>query len=159
MKCTRPVGFNNGPVEQTPDDQVRGQSAGGHQWKNCVLGLTNGQLRSESSVPWILRWFPIHKSPLLARAVCSPLSCNLSHPSLPKLSSLTRYKWGFDRSSLTTAGMPFRYVFIICMFPVSLVFFLFPHFFDWIGVSIGLEVSRSSYIRYTLGSVNVSKPQ
>mmetsp|Transcript_78503 Transcript_78503/g.129879 ORF Transcript_78503/g.129879 Transcript_78503/m.129879 type:complete len:262 (+) Transcript_78503:204-989(+) len=29
--------------------QVRGQSAGGRQWKNCVLGLTNGQLRSESS--------------------------------------------------------------------------------------------------------------
>ena len=121
--------------QTSPDHQVRSQSAGGQQWKNCVLGRKNGPSRSQSSAPWILRRSSVKSdvfnSPrwhALSKVFLSHNTLQLSHPSLPKLSSLTSFKWGLYRSSLTRAGMPFRYV--ICFQFRS--FFMFS-IFDWTG--------------------------
>ena len=95
------------------DHQVRGQSADGHQWKSCGLGLTNGRSRSELSAPWILRFDPqircVHQPSQVPPCIKSP--CLTFIPPLTvEVQRPHSFNWGLDRSSLTTAGTQFPYV-------------------------------------------------
>ena len=104
------------------DHQVQGQSADGHQWKNCARNSSTSVRRrlgwrmadQGASCRHLGSCDSIHKSDVFTsprKSPCTKSPCLTFIPSLTvEVQQPHSFKWGLDRSSLTTAGTQFPYV-------------------------------------------------